>query len=334
MAVTAKLIAEICGVSQGSVDRAFNDRKGISPETKQKILRVAEEVGYRPHLLAKSLAKGETKTIGIVVFDLAHSFFSQLVTETILSLKSAGYFSYVSITDKDPAEEFSCLSHLSALQVDGIILVPINKGKEFNQRLKLLKTPVVTVGNSLESSAFPFVGIDDERAIHDAVVFIKGKGYRNIVYISPPLYGNTLVNEYGPVKRLKGFQRAMQKVYADSKPTIIKGDKYLKEINALIPHLIQEGKTALLCSNDHFAIRVLDLLEKRNVAIPSEIGIMGFDNIDMLTYIKPRLTTVDYRIPEIGKRVVARLLGIIQQSTDPDPAADIIEHSIVEGETI
>lgn len=337
MTATSKIIAGICGVSQGTVDRALHNRSGISEETKNHILKVADELGYRPHLLAKGLQSGETKTIGIIVFDLAHSFFTQLVTELILNLKKQEFFTYVSITNKDSTSEWECLSHLVDLHVDGIILCPINKGPDYVKRLELLDIPIVTVGNSLEHQSFPFVGIHDQVAIIDMVRLIHSRGYRKIIYVSPPESGNKTINDYGLSTRLNGFRLAMEMFYRDQSPTIIRGKDYLNQIEGYLPTILTSEKTVLLCHNDHYAIRVMELLHHKGIKIPDQVGLMGFDNIDTLQYIKPRLTTVDYHIDKIGEIVVDKILEQIARKREKSFTNchdAFIEHSIIDGESI
>lgn len=128
MRITTEDIARICGVSRGTVDRALNNRPGISPKTKEKVLKVAKELGYRPNMIACSLAKGHTMSIGVVVFDLNNEFFAQLLNSIEIRARELGYFTYLVLTQKDPKVEKECLSHLVDRNVDGIILFSINKG--------------------------------------------------------------------------------------------------------------------------------------------------------------------------------------------------------------
>ncbi len=327
MKVTAKDIAAIVGVSRGTVDRALNDRGGISIRTKEKILRVSDELGYRPHLLARSLVKGKTMTLGLILFDFDHRFFTQMATSIILHTKKEGYFTYLTLTEKNKHEEMRCLEKIAGLQVDGIILCPINKGQDFNRFLSSLHIPIVAIGNSI-SAKFPFVGITDEKAIYDAVKHIAEKGYQHVVYLSPPVAQSDGINNYGPLQRLSGYRQAMKDYFPTQKPTVIK-EKYLEAVDELD---YASEKTAVLCSSDIYALRVLDHLTMKGVKIPEDIGLMGFDNIDTLQYIRPALATVDYHIGDIATNAVQCLLDSIEGK--PVPSKIIIEHNIIPGETL
>jgi len=129
MKVTMEMIAEICGTSRGTVDRALHGRKGINPKTREKILKVANELGYHPHLIARSLVKERTKTIGMIVFDLYNRFFAQIVNAAEEKARELGYSLYLTLTNKSLEEERRCIERLVGWRVDGIILSPVNKEK-------------------------------------------------------------------------------------------------------------------------------------------------------------------------------------------------------------
>ena len=105
MGVTIKDIASICGVSTGTVDRALNNRSGNNVKTKMKIMQIAEELNYRPHHTARSLAKGKTMTIGVVLFDLYNRSFAQMLNAIEFKAMELGYFVDIVLTDKDPKKE-------------------------------------------------------------------------------------------------------------------------------------------------------------------------------------------------------------------------------------
>lgn len=328
MKITTKEIAEICGVSIGTVDRALHNRTGIKPETKEKILKVAKELGYRPHHLARSLRQGKTMTIGVVVFDLDNQFFSQLVTAIEARAVELGYFVYLAITDDDPKEEIDYLDSLSSLHVDGIILFPVNGGMKFTQYLKSLKTPVVTIGNRI-SKAFPFIGVKDRQAIKDAVAYIAARGYQQIIYVSPPLVYKGTKNIYSVEERLAGYREGIKEIPSLHKPVVIREKTYRKILDNTPLH---NGKTAILCSSDIYALEVLNYLRAKGMKVPEDVGLMGFDNINILQYVTPSLTTIAYPIREMGIKAVDCLIAQINSETFPN--TELLDHKIIEGTSI
>lgn len=328
MTVTSKQIAEICGVSRGTVDRALNGRPGIHPDTRERILKTASQLGYRPHYIAQSLVRGRSLSIGAVVFDLRNRFFAQLLNAIEAKAREAGYFVYLTLTDKDPRTEQDCIHHLVDRQVDGIILCSVRSDREYVQALRSLSVPVVTVGNRI-SDAFPFIGIDDFAAMKEAGAHVLALGYENIIYVSPALAHRGKVNLYAQERRLSGIQAAVKEAGRNIGFHMI-DHKNLEDALSRID-IRPRTKTVLLCSSDTYALEILNLLRRRGYEVPRDVALMGFDNIDTLKYVTPSLTTVDYPLIETGHRAVECLLSLIQgedyQEIPPVP------HRILSGES-
>lgn len=310
------------------MDRALNGRPGISDKTREKILETAERLGYRPHLPARSLVKGCSMTIGLIVFDLYNRFFAQLANAVENSARRHGYFMSLMLTGKDKNSERECIEHLMSRQADGLILFSVNEGEGFAKYLKNLNIPLVTIGNRI-GEEFPFAGIDDYRAMKDAALHIAGEGYGRIVYVSPPLaYEDS--NIYAQKQRLSGYLEALGEMNGSPEPVIIKGRDYLRQLESME---FKDGmKTAVLCSNDIYALEVLRHLESRGLSIPGDVGLMGFDDIDILRYVKPSLATVDYPFEELGIKALECLLDQIKGS--PGTADMLLEHTIVKGDSL
>jgi len=329
MKITITEIAKICGVSIGTVDRALNNRPGINIKTKERILRVVNDLGYRPHLLARSLVKGKTKTIGVVVFNLKNRYFSQLVNSIENRVKYYNYFIYLTLTDKIPQEEVECLNKLSSLNVDGLILSSVNKGNEYTQYLNSIKIPIITITNNI-SKNIPYVGINDHDAAKEATQYILSKGYEKIIYISPPLELTGQVNLYSPEQRLLGFKKTFKNLTNNKEHIKITKKNFIPELDNHLNNI--DIKTAIFCSSDMYALEVLNYLKKKGIKVPKDIGLMGFDNIDTLRYVNPSLATVNYHIEEIGKKSVDLLIKKI--NGDSIPPFTYINHNIIPGNSL
>lgn len=330
MNMKSKEIAAICGVSRGTVDRALNNRPGINLKTKEKILRVASELGYRPHFVAQSLVKGKTMSLGLVIFDIDNRILAQIINAIETRARELGYFVYLTLTHKDAQTEIDCIHHLIDRRVDGIILMTVNKGRLFEKILKGLNIPVVSIANRI-SASFPNIWIDDRQAIRDAVSYIVSRGYEEIIYVSPPLAAASRkeVNLFSPLERYAGLKEAFKQAPL-IKSTVVKQKSYIDVIDSLI----NQGnlKQAILCTSDIYAIDIMNHLKKRNIPFPGRIGVMGFDNIDILEYISPKLTTIDYSAREIGFRVVDTLVDRINGLETPHNLT--FPHRIMEGDSL
>ncbi|WP_458353353.1 LacI family DNA-binding transcriptional regulator [Peribacillus frigoritolerans] len=329
MRVTIKDLAEVCGVSAGTVDRALNNRSGISEKTKRKVLKAAEEMNYQPDFTARSLVMGKTMTIGIVLFDLYNRSFAQLMNAIELKARERGYFVYITLTDKKPENEQMCIEYLVNRKVDGIILLTVNKGKEFDDYLIHLNTPIVTVFNYI-SDNWEYIGVRERQAMKEAVDYIVQKGYKRFMYVSPPLLYKGKSNIYTQEERFCGFMEGLKTNNVLDEPIVIKKANYLEELQAYA--FTEESRTAIVCSTDLYALEVMNFLKEQNISIPKQAGIMGYDDIDMLKYVTPRLTTIKYPIVQIGEKAVESIINKIEYGEYiPVP---LLDYELIKGESI
>jgi LacI family transcriptional regulator len=329
--VTTKDIARACGVSLGTVDRALHGKPRIDPATKELVLRKAKELGYRPDLLARGLVKGRTMSIGVVAFDVKNRYFAQLVSSIEMAAKRRGYFINITLHEDDPGMEKRLIDSLVDRRADGLILCPVGRGKPFASYLEGIGVPLVTIGNRV-SDALPFIGIDEKQAAIDAVDHIRSKGYDRIVFVCPPLCEREGGVMYSHDMRLAGFREAIS---ARRGGTVVASDVLADwAYEGKLASIVRSSgtKPAFFCSGDVFALNCLKRFGEEGIRVPTEAGIMGFDNIDTLEYVTPRITTIDNPVAAIGERAVEGLVGLIEGTESPLVA--MLPHRIVEGESL
>ncbi|WP_409341570.1 LacI family DNA-binding transcriptional regulator [Paenibacillus sp. MBLB4367] len=327
MSITSKEIAEICGVSRGTVDRALNNRPGVNEATKQKVLETARQLGYRPHFLAQSLVRGRTMSIGAVIFDINNQLFPQLIHAVESRAREAGYFLNLTLTNKNPDIEKECLHHLADRKMDGIILLSVNTGATFEQFIQKLNIPVVTFGNRI-SGTVPHVWIDDRKAVRDAVTLLAAKGYEEIIYVCPPLSLRGQTNVYAVEQRFAGFQDALEQA-SHIRSHVIDHKGYVEEIEGRLK--ANGRRKAIFCTSDKYALNIWLHLKKKGIRVPADAGLMGFDNIETLKYMTPSLSTVSYSLETIGNRLIDCLIGRIEGREVPPTT--LVEHQIIKGES-
>lgn len=282
-------IAKICGVSQGTVDRALNNRKGINPKTKEKILNVAKEYGYRPNVHASSIAGGKSHLIGVVVFDLNNQYFSDILVSIESYCTSLGYSTVVMFTDKDHEKEIECIQNLYHMSVDGIVLCPANYGEEYENFLLSLRVPIVTFGNKLKR--IPFVGIDNASAIEAALKAVLEKEYKKLIYVKPKLNQR---NTFAQTERLDSFI------------TVCENKKVRYIITDLLnakKELEEHVKCALICPTDIYAIKLLPIANKYRA------GIIGFDNVRLIDELGLKLDSVSYDVKLAAQTAVDHIVN-------------------------
>ncbi|MBD0380927.1 LacI family DNA-binding transcriptional regulator [Paenibacillus sedimenti] len=330
MSATIKDIARICKVSEGTVDRALNARPGISKKTKEYILNVAKELNYTPNHLARGLAKGRSMTLGVILFDVRNPYFAQLMNAIEVKARELGYVVFPIFTHSDTQNERKALEHFKTRQVDGIIMFSVQSGHEFEKELLDLKIPIVTIGNRI-SGGWTYVGINERESMKDAVKHVVSQGYEEIIYICPPLTRRGEVNLYTLEERLAGCREGLSEM-GKKEPLVIMDSDYIKAISQI--DLESQPKKAVVCPADIYALEVLNHYKKNKIRVPEQIGLMGFDDIDTLKYISPRLCSVRYPVSEIGITAVNRLLEEINGNHNKHLNVLLLQHQIVTGESL
>ncbi len=307
MAITVNQIAAKCGVSRTTVLRALNGQGRISQETKERILQTAHEYNYRPNLLARSLHKGRTMSLGVVTVNVDNLYFVQSLSSIDKEADKRGYFTNIVIGGDSLSSERKLIQGLADRQVEGIILSPVNKGDEFVSFLQSLQIPVVCIGNYLAES-ITTIQVDEQAAASEAVELIASKGYERVVFVCPPLEWKGEHNIYVHQQRFQGV-KTRATVHKHLEVVTLGNSDYLESLDEL---LADSTKTAVLCSGDSYALDIMKHEKARGLETPRDYGLMGFDNISVLDMITPRLTTVDTNIKEVAVAATTELLTQIE----------------------
>jgi LacI family transcriptional regulator len=308
--ITTKDLARICGVSRTTVDRALNGKDQIRAETRERIMRAAKENGYRPDLLARTLVKGRSMSIGAVVFSVRNSYFSDMLGAIQEEAGRRGYFVYFSFSDNSPDNEIKLVRDLIDRRVDGIILCPVSGGREFTRNFGDCGVPVVTVGNRL-SARWHHVGTDDFAAAQAGLRYVIGKnlGYERFIFVCPPYRRRAQQNIYAQERRVKGFESFFEgRVEFES--LVITSENYIDELKK---NLSESGKkTLVFCSSSAYALGIIKAFRAGGEKIPgSRAGIISFDKTDAMEYITPALTVIDSSAAKQGAAAVDTLLALI-----------------------
>ncbi len=296
--ITTAELSKICGVSQGTVDRALNNRADINSETKNRIISIAKQYGYRKYI-DSDVENKSVGQIGIIVFNLNNEYFSKLITETEFILRELGFSAVIMMTHYDKQYEIECIRNMYNMGVQGIILCSVNSGSEFNNYLNLFDIPIVAVGNNIGS--VPYVGIDDFCAMRDMTEKLLAEGYTDLIYFSPAL---KYKDAYAQESRYKGFLNAV----SDRKYSLVTDIDQIEEC--------YNDKTAVICSTDYYAFQVY--FKAKNAKI------VGFDNLDAIKQYKLNIDSVGYSVSEIARAAIDIIVG--KKSGNFTVAYKIIEH--------
>jgi len=328
MAVTTKDIARICGLSRTTVDRALHNKGRIKESTRIKVLTTAKELGYQPDLLARSLVKGISMCIGVIVVDLNNQYFPLMVDAMEREAKKAGYLLNITLSEGNGGTEKELIRNLLGHRVDGIIIAPVDWTPDYITYLENLPVPVVVIGHT-ETDKIKCVGNDEYAAAAEATQYIIRKGYRHLAFVAPSNADEKLINVAGHKQRLNGFLDTVKKETGITHTVLLEED-FCRKAEELV--INGKEKIAFLCSGEVFAHQMLIQLGKNGLNPPRNYGLMGFDSLEVFKDWKPAITTIDNHIPEIGRSTFSLIYRMIKGDEELDNIT--IPYKIIQGETL
>jgi DNA-binding LacI/PurR family transcriptional regulator len=316
--IRLKDIALRAGVSVMTVSKVLRDAPDISPATKTRVKRLAEEMGYVPDSLAQGLRTRTTRTIGLVISAVTNPIFARAILAIEEQAHELGYELILAHTLNEPAREEAVIRRLLSRRVDGLIISPVYRlaptAPVFSD-LAESKTPVVILGHRAPFCAtLPNVETDDVAGSYAATRHLLDLGHRRIAYFAGP----TLA--VWAQERLDGYRRALRdaRIEPDERLVFSAGST-IEEGETAGLQMLNEGQqvTAIQASNDMSAIGVAAMLLKQGVKIPSQISVVGFGNILLCEYFTVPLTTVRQPKFRLGQAAMEVLRLLLKQEPAP-----------------
>ncbi|HHX60260.1 MAG TPA: LacI family transcriptional regulator [Epulopiscium sp.] len=331
--VTLKEIARICDVSITTVSNVLNDKPKVSEETKQRVLEVVKQTGYKPNYFAQGMRKQKTKIIGIIVEDL-NLFSTPHIIEAIMAYCDDHDYRTILVNmrlydrwqDRWYSDEKKVQSvlqpairELSSIKVDGIIYVA-GHCRDINYFMDDFKIPTIITYALSTSSRFPSVVFDDEKGGYDITKYLISMGHRKIGVIAGA------ANNLHTQKRSLGYQKALFEEQILFNPDWIKyGDWERLSGYIQMEKLIKKGITGVFCMNDLMAGGAYDYLYENNIIVGRDISIVGYDNNEISKYLRPQLTTNDIPLGEIGRTTAEYFLNLLEEDLDNSGKQKIIK---------
>jgi LacI family transcriptional regulator len=326
--VTIRDVARLAEVHPGTVSRALNvqTRALVNPETAERVLRVAEELGYRPNPIARGLKTNRSYTVGVLIPDLTNPLFPPIMRGIEDGLGEAGYTSLIVNTDSDPDRERLQMETMRARQVDGFIAATARLDTELLSEAAAGGAPVVLVNRSLEDGSLPAVTVNDRQGIALAVDHVVQLGHERVGHVAGPQNVST------GHRRHLGFREAMARHGLDAPASQISFSQAFTETDGAraCAELLDRSPevTAIVAANDRLAIGCYDALEAHGLHCPEDVSITGFNDMPFIDRLRPPLTSV--RVPQREIGIVAAELLLEQLSDEAPPHEEILlEASLV-----
>ncbi|WP_213021349.1 LacI family DNA-binding transcriptional regulator [Siminovitchia terrae] len=310
MKITIYDVAEAANVSIATVSKVINNTGNISDKTRKRVKQAMKDLEYHPNILASALMGKQTKTIGLLIPDLANPFFSELARRIEDRGHELGYNLVICNTDYDGDKEDKYLQLLNQKMVDGFVLASGFEDLEKVEELIKREIPVVIVARDFPMFSVNAVAIDDFMGGYIAANHLMELGHKNIGVIARDLWSNR--------ERLRGFNHALD----EHGLKLNKNFEYIMDIHD-IDH-IYEGRemtkkylleddrpTAIFACNDLLAAGAIQEAKELGFKIPENLSVIGFDNTSIATVIDPPLTTIAQPIESMGREVMDLMVSII-----------------------
>lgn len=326
MAVTLKEVAALAGVSRSAVSRCFTEGASVSPKTRAKIERAANELGYHPNALASSLTTGRTKLIGLVSNNFHNPIFLEVFDLFTRSLQERGLRPLlVNLSDEtDPENSVRMLRQYS---VDGVIVASSTLPVSFAESFHAAGVPVVhSFGRYAEKPRVNVVGIDNKEAGRMAAKALIDRGYKRIAMLAGPETATSTED------RLAGFLEAAQGVeVTTSFAASYSFDAGWDEMNRLIA--AGNLAEAYFCGDDVLSIGALSALQAAGYLVPDDIGLIGLNDMEMARWNNIDLTTIRQPIHDVVRLSVSMICDMLDDS-HASPDAHLLPCEIIERGTL
>ncbi len=323
MRVSIKDIAKAAGVSHSTVSRALSDSPLIKAETKARIQQLAQEMGYSPDAIARSLVTQRTHTVGVVVTTITDPFVAEVVQGIEDKAQENDYSVILASSASEPERELAAVEMLRAKRVDSLIVTSSRVGALYLEHLERFGVPVVLINNhNRQSGRYTFsVSVDNQHGGHLATAHLIQRGHRRIVYVSGP------ADHSDDAERLAGYRQALDESSITFDPTLVVhgngrldgGERALRTLAGLA-----EPPTAVFCYNDMTAIGLISAARQAGLSVPDDLAVVGFDDIPLAAHVYPSLTTVAQHQRDMGRQAMNMALALMAADDSTMPFSDVV----------
>jgi len=331
MQPTLEDVGRRCGVSRSTVSRVINKSPLVNPETQEKVLKAVEEMGYAPNFIARSLTTNRTETLAVTLPDITGGVFPEILAGMDEIASQRSYHLLVVFVggarpDRQTVEEL-----VTHRRVDAVLTVATITDEQID-RLVNFDVPIIRVAQGSSHEGVASVSFDNRGGARDAVNLLIRRGCTNIIHITGPL------KNYDALERLAGFREALTQAGMPLNAAQEYTGTFLRESGAeAIRHALANGLQfdGVFAANDEMAIGAMEVLCERELKIPDDVSIIGFDDIDAAHFIG--LSTVRVPMRDIGRKATEmafRAIDAKNSALSVDLPTTVVERtSTMRGET-
>lgn len=320
-------VAALSGVSKSTVSNVLRGSGRVAPTTRARVLEAIETLGYRPNDLARTLVRRRSNFIGLVVGDLANTFYAELVKLVERHAAGSGYHTLLCNTDSRADREAASVEILLQHRVRGVVMLQFSGDRAILEQLEEAGLPVVVVSCWEETATC--VAVDDAGGMSLAAEHLASLGHRHVGYVSGPLIEPATASA-----RRAGFERAARALGLDTSPELTwaweRPADTLSSSRALrrlldAPHV----PTAFVCANDLLAVQVMEELVRLGRDVPGDVSVLGFDGTDLGALPRIGLTTIAQPRGDLAAWGMRLMLERLDAVTEPEAQHVQLEPELV-----
>ena len=318
-------IYDVCskaGVSMATVSRVINSNDNVRKETRQKVLAAMDSLGFKPNIIAQSLASNRTNSVGILISELSGPVYGPMMSGIEEELRKAGKHVFIATGHSDFEREKESIEFLISRNCDALIMHVESVSDDYLIELNNSSTPFVLLNRHVSGLTDNCIILNNNHGGYLATKFLLESGHKNIAYISGTLW------KIDAQDRLDGHKRALAEyvIKFDDK-LLYEGDFHEESGIKGLEHFLNDKRqfTGLVCANDEMASGALVKARDSNLSVPDDLSIIGYDDISVAYYLHPKLTTIRYPVNEMGhmaarwvlKNVYKKDVNDIQTTFEP-----------------
>lgn len=323
--VTIDDIARAAGVHPASVSRALRGVPGkVSADTRERIAKIAAELGYQPNVVAASLRTKQTNLVAIVVPDVGNPLFGPIVQGLETELRRHGFTCLMVQPPEDPKERRAVILALANRQVSGLLMLAAESDDPMLQVAAERSLPAVLVNRGFGERRFPSVVNDDRESVRLVLEHLAGLGHTRVAHISGPLTSST-----GRARRDAFLELAPH--FGIAKPIVVEASAFTRPAGASATRELWRRSakpTAIFAANDLIAFGALEVLREAGAAIPGDVSLVGHNDMPFVDLIDPPLTTVRVAVDQMSRQSAQLLLELMSNPDEP-PSMRVLTPKLV-----
>lgn len=318
--ITLRDIAKALNLSTSTVSKSLRDSYEIGEQTKKKVLSYAQQVGYRPNSIAKSLKEGKSRSIGVIICSIDNTFVSQMLESIDRACNDRGYSILIMQSKESYEQEKNAIKLLNARGIDGLLISPAYETADVTHINEVMQTglPVVLFDRLTPAIHTQKVSSHNFQGGYQATSHLLKNGYKKIALL------HSLTDLSITVERIEGYKQALAAFPLPIREEYIQGCNSQNStlVKESIEHALKflmklpEPPEAILATSDQISTNVIHIIHKLGLKIPGDLALIGFTNTELADALNPPLSTISQPASEIGHVAAEKLMDLIEGKTD------------------